>query len=167
MTRQKLLVAIAVATALFAAIVEVSYAQEAQSTTTRKKTKARPRYFNPFALDASRLSVDRFGRVRLATPAATTNPFAASSFAQPSAPARVSAAPTTSIANLAIASLPSTSVAASLASASTVAVTTASLPETAFSPTTAPGEVFSVAPPRPPGGRPPRSPFRPEPRPPF
>jgi hypothetical protein len=53
-------------------------ADEASIVSTRGTVKVQPRFFNPFAVEESRLSLDPFGIFTLTEPAAasTANPFA-------------------------------------------------------------------------------------------
>jgi hypothetical protein len=51
-------------------------AGEPLTPATRGTVKVQPRFFNPFSIGVSRLSIDPFGIFTLTEPAANTNPFA-------------------------------------------------------------------------------------------
>jgi hypothetical protein len=147
----------------------IAQSGRADDSTTRKKAKVRARFFNPFSIDRSQITVDRFGIIRL------TGASRASAIS-PTGLASAGASPTSTTAKK------SADVASSASGAPAVATGTSTSPTTtttsaassfaASSATNQPPSdaelTISTAALRPPGSRPDvRSPFRPPARQPF
>ncbi|HEY4234042.1 MAG TPA: hypothetical protein VGM76_11485 [Lacipirellulaceae bacterium] len=77
MTKRKLTAILAISLGLSCVNVGgANAADEPLTPATRGTVKVQPRFFNPFNIGVSRLSIDPFGMFTLTEPAATANPFA-------------------------------------------------------------------------------------------